>query len=217
MIKDQKSLSALLHALCVFQTQLICPASSIIGTPRCTATLCVLRRIPPVRRALSTATLSALQPGPCIFICSSPSSCRNLAGSHGHGGVCAPSAWGMQVRKEPKEVACERKEEARAANVAVRKGQQEQNEAKKRMKGKNKPTRRQRKKQLNVIEERRGEGEHQRHLPGRPLGGCQELCAKSKVWAYQCRPALSRLFICTTTVSLGRGAPHQGRHSCEGN
>lgn len=61
-----------------------------------------------------------------------------------------------QVRKEPKEVAAERKEEARAANAAARKEQQATNEAKKKMKGKNKPSRRQRKKQLNIIEERKG-------------------------------------------------------------
>ena len=65
---------------------------------------------------------------------------------------------GLQVRKEPKEVALERKEEARAANAAAKKEQQEENEGKKRMKGKNKPTRRQRKKQLNIIEEHKGEG-----------------------------------------------------------
>ncbi len=61
------------------------------------------------------------------------------------------------MRKEPKQVALERKEEARAANAAARREQQEQNEGKKKMKGKNKPTRRQRKKQLNIIEERKGE------------------------------------------------------------
>ena len=61
------------------------------------------------------------------------------------------------MRKEPKEVALERKEEARAANAAARREQQEQNEGKKKMKGKNKPTRRQCKKQLNIIEERKGE------------------------------------------------------------
>ena len=61
-----------------------------------------------------------------------------------------------QVRKEPKEVAAERKEEARSANAAARREQQDKNDAKKRMKGKNKPSRRQRKKQLNVIEERKG-------------------------------------------------------------
>ena len=64
----------------------------------------------------------------------------------------------LQVRKEPKEVAAEKKEEARAANAVARKEQQEQNDAKKRMKGKNKPSRRQRKKQLNIIEERTGGG-----------------------------------------------------------
>lgn len=60
------------------------------------------------------------------------------------------------MRKEPKEVAAERKEEARAANAAARKELQAANDAKKKMKGKNKPSRRQRKKQLNIIEERKG-------------------------------------------------------------
>lgn len=59
-----------------------------------------------------------------------------------------------QVRKEPKEVAEERKAEAAAANAAQRKEQEAKNEAKKRMKGKNKPSRRQKKKQTNVIEVR---------------------------------------------------------------
>jgi hypothetical protein len=58
----------------------------------------------------------------------------------------------LQVYKEPKEVAEERRAEAAEANAARRKEQQEKNESKKRMKGKNKPTRRQKKKQLNVIE-----------------------------------------------------------------
>lgn len=56
------------------------------------------------------------------------------------------------MRKEPKEVAEERRAEAAEANAARRKEGLEKNEAKKRMKGKNKPTRRQKKKQLNIIE-----------------------------------------------------------------
>ncbi|KAK9916905.1 hypothetical protein WJX75_008601 [Coccomyxa subellipsoidea] len=57
-----------------------------------------------------------------------------------------------QVRKEPKDVAEERKAEAAAANAARRKEQEDKNESKKRMKGKNKPSRRQKKKQNNIIE-----------------------------------------------------------------
>ena len=57
-----------------------------------------------------------------------------------------------QVRKEPKEVAEEKKADAAAANEARRKEQEEKNDAKKRMKGKNKPSRRQKKKQTNIIE-----------------------------------------------------------------
>lgn len=58
------------------------------------------------------------------------------------------------MRKEPKDVAEERKAEAAAANAARRKEQEDKNESKKRMKGKNKPSRRQKKKQNNIIEVR---------------------------------------------------------------
>ncbi|EIE26391.1 WD40 repeat-like protein [Coccomyxa subellipsoidea C-169] len=63
-------------------------------------------------------------------------------------------AQARSVRKEPKDVAEERKAEAAAANASRRKEQEEKNEGKKRMKGKNKPSRRQKKKQANIIEAR---------------------------------------------------------------
>jgi U3 small nucleolar RNA-associated protein 7 len=63
----------------------------------------------------------------------------------------------LQIRKEPKEVQKERKEEAAAANRARMRKQREQNESKKKMKGKNRPSRRQKKKQLNIIQDKKPE------------------------------------------------------------
>ena len=60
-----------------------------------------------------------------------------------------------QVRREPKEVQQARRAEAAAANAAANAAQREKNEAKKPAKGKNRPSRRQKKKQLNVIEDAR--------------------------------------------------------------
>ncbi|KAL0026553.1 hypothetical protein WJX77_006409 [Trebouxia sp. C0004] len=61
-----------------------------------------------------------------------------------------------QIRKEPKEVQLERQQQTAEANAAQRKEQQEKNDAKKRMKGKNKPSKKHKKKQINVIEETKG-------------------------------------------------------------
>ena len=116
----------------------------------------------------------------CWIVCKQSPPSQSLAGSlhtascsiapmHAFGLLMLRDMW-RQVRKEPKEVAVERKEEARAANAAARREQQAANDAKKRMKGKNKPSRRQRKKQLNVIEERKGKQPHAE--PGRATGAC---------------------------------------------
>ena len=59
------------------------------------------------------------------------------------------------VVKEPAEVQKQRQIEAEMANRARKKGQQDKADKKTKMKGKNKPTRRQRKKQQNIIEERK--------------------------------------------------------------
>ena len=62
----------------------------------------------------------------------------------------------LQIRKEPKEVQMERQQQAVEANRLQRKEQQEANDAKKRMKGKNKPSKKHKKKQINIIEEKKG-------------------------------------------------------------
>ncbi|CAG9463140.1 unnamed protein product [Pedinophyceae sp. YPF-701] len=62
-----------------------------------------------------------------------------------------------RVRKEPAEVQRERAEAARRANADKAAAQREKNEARTKMKGKNKPTRKHRKKQDNVIRERKDE------------------------------------------------------------
>lgn len=62
-----------------------------------------------------------------------------------------------QVVREPREVQREKQATSQAANRAAVDEQRQKNEEKKRMKGKNKPTRRQRKKQANIIEERKPE------------------------------------------------------------
>ena len=61
----------------------------------------------------------------------------------------------VQILKEPKEVRQERIQAAKEANATRRKEQEEKNEAKTKMKGKNKPSRRFKKKQSNIIEERK--------------------------------------------------------------
>eukprot|EP00887_Chlorella_sp_A99_P001363 scaffold8.g1363.t1 len=59
------------------------------------------------------------------------------------------------VVKEPREVQRERAAEAAAADAAARAAARAKNEEKTRMKGKNRPSRRRRKKQENIIEERK--------------------------------------------------------------
>lgn len=65
-----------------------------------------------------------------------------------------PGAVG-RIEKEPIEVQKERQAEAEAANAARLAGQREKAETKSRVKGKNKPTRRQKKKQQNIIEDKK--------------------------------------------------------------
>ena len=60
-----------------------------------------------------------------------------------------------QVQKEPKDVAQQRREEEAAANAARKAAAFAKAEARTRMKGKNKPTRRQKKKQMNIIEDKK--------------------------------------------------------------
>uniref|UniRef100_A0A7S0WQI7 BING4 C-terminal domain-containing protein n=1 Tax=Chlamydomonas leiostraca TaxID=1034604 RepID=A0A7S0WQI7_9CHLO len=60
-----------------------------------------------------------------------------------------------RVRKEPLEVQKEKQAEAEAANAARRAAQEVRAEARSKMKGKNRPSKRHRKKQTNIIEERK--------------------------------------------------------------
>ncbi|GIL70431.1 hypothetical protein Vretimale_3566 [Volvox reticuliferus] len=60
-----------------------------------------------------------------------------------------------RVRKEPADVARQRREEEAAANTARLVAMRREAEAKDKMKGKNKPSRRHRKKQNNIIEDRK--------------------------------------------------------------
>lgn len=60
-----------------------------------------------------------------------------------------------RVEKEPAEVQKQRQAEMEAANLARIRQQREKSDAKTKMKGKNKPSRRQRKKQQNIIEEKK--------------------------------------------------------------
>lgn len=61
----------------------------------------------------------------------------------------------LQVLKEPKDVAQQRRDEEAAANAARSAAAAAKADARTKMKGKNKPTRRQKKKQMNIIEERK--------------------------------------------------------------
>lgn len=61
-----------------------------------------------------------------------------------------------QVRKEPVEVRQAAAADARAANLARRTAAVEKADARKRMKGKNKPSRRAARKKANIVEERKG-------------------------------------------------------------
>ncbi|KAL4534869.1 hypothetical protein Ndes2526A_g05736 [Nannochloris sp. 'desiccata'] len=60
-----------------------------------------------------------------------------------------------RIEREPADVQRERQEEADAANAARLSGQRQEADQKTRQKGKNKPTRRQRKKQQNIIEDKK--------------------------------------------------------------
>eukprot|EP00891_Asterochloris_glomerata_P003549 jgi/Astpho2/3549/fgenesh1_pm.00057_%23_8_t len=62
-----------------------------------------------------------------------------------------------QVQKEPREVQAERRAQQEEAERARRKQQRDKNESKAKMKGKNRPSKRHRKKQTNIIEERKGQ------------------------------------------------------------
>ncbi|GAX74039.1 hypothetical protein CEUSTIGMA_g1489.t1 [Chlamydomonas eustigma] len=62
-----------------------------------------------------------------------------------------------RVRKEPREVQVEKRRQEEEANRLRRKQAEEKNDSKARMKGKNRPSKRHRKKQTNVIEEKRPE------------------------------------------------------------
>jgi U3 small nucleolar RNA-associated protein 7 len=66
-----------------------------------------------------------------------------------------PLPWPPQLLREPGEVAKARKAAAEEANAARKAVQREKAEEKAKMKGKNKPSRRQRKKQLNIIEDKK--------------------------------------------------------------
>ena len=61
----------------------------------------------------------------------------------------------MQVRREPKEVQEQKRAAEAEANTARKREQAARNEAKARMKGKNRPTRRHRKKKSNIIEDKK--------------------------------------------------------------
>ena len=61
----------------------------------------------------------------------------------------------MQLLREPSEIVKQRRAEEAAANAGRRKEALDKADERVKMKGKNKPTRRQKKKQMNVIEERK--------------------------------------------------------------
>jgi len=65
-----------------------------------------------------------------------------------------PDAIG-KVRAVPKEIQAERRQQAMEAELASRKAQRDKNEAKTKMKGKNRTSKRYRKKQLNVIDDKK--------------------------------------------------------------
>lgn len=61
----------------------------------------------------------------------------------------------LQVLKEPKDVAQQRRDEEAAANAARKAAAAAKVDERTRMKGKNRPTRRQKKKQMNIIEDKK--------------------------------------------------------------
>lgn len=67
----------------------------------------------------------------------------------------ADVCWLLQVLKEPADVAQQRREAEAAANAARLAALRAQSEEKTKMKGRNKPTRRQKKKQMNIIEDKK--------------------------------------------------------------
>lgn len=75
--------------------------------------------------------------------------------------VLDPDAIG-KVRRAPKDVQKERQAEAKRAAEELAVQQRQKNEVKTRMKGKNKPSRKFRKKQLNVIDEKRAAAEERK-------------------------------------------------------
>jgi U3 small nucleolar RNA-associated protein 7 len=60
-----------------------------------------------------------------------------------------------QVLKEPVDVAAQRRQEEAAANAARLSAQRAKADDRAKMKGRNKPTRRQKKKQMNIIEDKK--------------------------------------------------------------
>jgi len=68
--------------------------------------------------------------------------------------VLDPTSIG-QLRQEPADIVAERRVKQREAAQAQKDKQRRKNEAKMKMKGKNKPTKRHRKKQLNIIRDRK--------------------------------------------------------------
>ncbi len=63
--------------------------------------------------------------------------------------------WHRRVRKEPAELAKQRRGEEEAANAARLAAQRKEADTKTKMKGRNRPTRRHAKKQINIIEEKK--------------------------------------------------------------
>jgi U3 small nucleolar RNA-associated protein 7 len=102
------------------------------------------------RRAAEVAQLlDKLQPGTIVLEPDGGGGGGSAgAGGGGGGGVGA-------LRREPAAVAAQRSAEAAEANAARLRESRAKGDARKRMKGKNKPTRRQHRKQTNVVEDRK--------------------------------------------------------------
>ena len=83
--------------------------------------------------------------------------------------------WHRRVRKEPAELAKQRRGEEDAANAASVAAQRKEADTKTKMKGKNRPTRRHAKKQINIIEEKKPKVQQRMkeevRLMGRAWGG----------------------------------------------
>jgi U3 small nucleolar RNA-associated protein 7 len=97
----------------------------------------------------------------------------------------------VKVQKEPKDVAQQRRDEEAAANAARKAAAFEKTEARTKMKGKNKPTRRQKKKQMNIIEDKK---------PSLKVKLAQEVRQRAPIrihacmdaWMHACKPGASR-------------------------